>query len=609
MRSAVKTSILTIFVIFSCTNRISRLVKSNTSPHLEHSAKRLENTFQYSEQNEINNNFSPATMDTESGDMIANRELNEITIYSVKNNFAERGGVVSLHFAVTLGKALLNSHWQAILRPVILSDRDSTHLSPILITGSNFIKHQSRSYKRFEKYLSSIIPDNASFYECFTDLNELSLFLARNLNHSRVLIGQENDTLKTVFGVSEKMIVDHYVKYKLIEKNNRKKDRKEEVFKKIVRNPRLENARLDSILEGINGDFNYFYSQEFKPSGKTDRVKLFLECQIRDSGGMNFQINNSDTIDFKLSSLVNLIDTTPGYLLKIIERTVCQEYTSNIKFNLGSSIIDTSLTDNKIEINQMVEFIKSSIGNKDYTPDSLHIVASSSPEGSFKLNSTLSKNRALSVKKIIDGLGIPDSIIDIKTIPENWDLIHSSVTGFKEDDIKVISNIMCYSNLDKREILLKRHKSLYEKIKEDIYPKLRYVQLKVRMQRRDMIKDTVHTLIPDTLYNRGTELLQNRDYEEAYKYLSRYSCVNTAINLISLGEERMALELLQNLHKSALPLYLCSIIYSRIGDEERAVEYFIKAKERDIKFAYRGGLDPEISYLIKKYNLNKDLFE
>ncbi|MBP9019851.1 MAG: hypothetical protein KBG04_08555, partial [Bacteroidales bacterium] len=60
---------------------------------------------------------------------------------------------------------------------------------------------------------------------------------------------------------------------------------------------------------------------------------------------------------------------------------------------------------------------------------------------------------------------------------------------------------------------------------------------------------------------------------------------------------------------SAKTIYLMSILASRNNQEEKAVKYFLKAKQMDISIAYRGTLDPEISYLIRKYNLNDDLFK
>ena len=52
-----------------------------------------------------------------------------------------------------------------------------------------------------------------------------------------------------------------------------------------------------------------------------------------------------------------------------------------------------------------------------------------------------------------------------------------------------------------------------------------------------------------------------------------------------------------------------AVLSARKGDEEQAVKFFLLSKELNFSMAYRGGLDPEISSLIRKYNLNKDLFE
>jgi N-methylhydantoinase A/oxoprolinase/acetone carboxylase beta subunit len=124
-----------------------------------------------------------------------------------------------------------------------------------------------------------------------------------------------------------------------------------------------------------------------------------------------------------------------------------------------------------------------------------------------------------------------------------------------------------------------------------------------------MIKDTNHTSEIDSNYMNGIKLLKERKYQDAVKILTAYDDVNTAIAYMSLGNNATAEKILAKLPKSAKTIYLMSILASRNNQEEKAVKYFLKAKQMDISIAYRGTLDPEISYLIRKYNLNDDLFK
>ena len=64
-----------------------------------------------------------------------------------------------------------------------------------------------------------------------------------------------------------------------------------------------------------------------------------------------------------------------------------------------------------------------------------------------------------------------------------------------------------------------------------------------------------------------------------------------------------AMNILEYLPVSAKRDYLMAIANSRIGNEKKAVEYFISAVDQDRSLRFRGNLDPEISSLIDKYDI------
>ena len=51
---------------------------------------------------------------------------------------------------------------------------------------------------------------------------------------------------------------------------------------------------------------------------------------------------------------------------------------------------------------------------------------------------------------------------------------------------------------------------------------------------------------------------------------------------------------------------MLAVVYSRLGDEPLAVQYFMNSVEQDEAMRHRGNLDPEISALIKKYEIFKN---
>ena len=80
-----------------------------------------------------------------------------------------------------------------------------------------------------------------------------------------------------------------------------------------------------------------------------------------------------------------------------------------------------------------------------------------------------------------------------------------------------------------------------------------------------MVKDTIHTTELDTAYLRGRQLLEKRKYAQALYVLHDYRDRNTAIALLSLGQDREALRILEALPATATSEYLRAIACSRLG--------------------------------------------
>jgi hypothetical protein len=73
-----------------------------------------------------------------------------------------------------------------------------------------------------------------------------------------------------------------------------------------------------------------------------------------------------------------------------------------------------------------------------------------------------------------------------------------------------------------------------------------------------------------------------------------------------------AMQILESLERTAQVNYMLAVLYSRRGDEEKAVECYVRSCSQDPTYVHRGNLDPEISVLIRRYGLNaqpEDEFE
>ena len=108
----------------------------------------------------------------------------------------------------------------------------------------------------------------------------------------------------------------------------------------------------------------------------------------------------------------------------------------------------------------------------------------------------------------------------------------------------------------------------------------------------------------DAKYRDGLAALQNRDYKRAVTLLQSYQDINTALAYLEMDYNGTARIILENLPDSENVLYLKAVVYARTGREEQARESFLKACELKPGFWHRGNLDPEISYLVQRFNLS-----
>lgn len=146
----------------------------------------------------------------------------------------------------------------------------------------------------------------------------------------------------------------------------------------------------------------------------------------------------------------------------------------------------------------------------------------------------------------------------------------------------------------------------YPHVREQLYPRVRTVRLDFHLHRKGMVKDTIHTTVPDTTYMRGVEALRERDYETALTLLRPYRDYNTAIAYVSLDYNASAMEILRGLPRSPQVDYMLALLHARAGDDAKAVEHYLAACREDRSYVFRGNLDPEIYVLIQRYRLNRE---
>ena len=381
------------------------------------------------------------------------------------------------------------------------------------------------------------------------------------------------------------------------------------------------------------GTFVYNYVQTVRTRPGLRKVDIVLGGDIRDPKKQVYTMPRSAPLTFYISSLSAFVDGTERYKTMVIERRAEANTDCNVDFATGKSNIDLSLGSNAGETGRIRKTLARLMENDTFDLDSVVVAASCSPDGSVRTNAELARKRTESVTahfrkfireysdslrrekgfsvdeegNIVHNDDIPEIRLLPRSIPEDWAGLASLV---QEDTILTdaqkadFEEMMKAKDPDARERVLRGKKWYSERVVKDLYPRLRTVRFGFHLHRKGMVKDTVHTTILDTVYMSGVQAIRDRDYERAIEILRPYGDYNTAVAYVSMDYNASAKAILERLEKTAQINYMLALICAREGDDNSAVQHYIHACKQEPSYVHRGNLDPEISALIKRYNLN-----
>ena len=590
-----------------------------------------------------------AVKDEASGEMVATEVLDAAVITARFRNVAERHGKIDLRFEVIVPQSMYDTKWQLRFYPDMFIMQDSVRLEPVIITGQEYRKGQLRGYELYEKFLSSIITDSTKFI----DLRNLEIFIKRNLpdlyrfKTDSSYVAEED--FHSYYGLTERQVVEHYTNTFAKRYNEKKKGRKGEMFNKYVKSPIVsEGIRLDTVIQDLNGDFVYHYTQTIKTRPKLRKVDIVLSGDIYESDNRLYVMERTAPLTFYISSLSAFVDNTERYLSKVIERRASANTACYVDFAQGKHNVDPELGHNADELRRIRGNILELLNNKTFDLDSIVISASASPEGGLRANNALAGKRAKAVSDYFDSYirhyrdsvqrvlneearnsftmtvdengkehighakaakaDVPDIRFTSHSAGENWDMLSLLVdqdTVLTEKDKRAYMKTLELKDVDAREKTLSGE-PYYKYMRENLYPRLRTVKFDFFLHRKGMIKDTVHTTVLDSTYMQGVEYLREREYEKALTLLRGYRDYNTAIAYVSLDYNASAMAILQELPKTPQVNYMLALLYARNDDDEKAVQHYMDACRQEHSYVFRGNLDPEIYILIQRYGLNKE---
>jgi hypothetical protein len=578
-----------------------------------------------------------AVRDDGTGEMVATEELQAAVVTARFRNVAERRGKVEIEFQVLVPKELRDSKWQLRMMPIMYILEDTLDLDRILITGESYRKSQLRGYQQYRRFINSIVTDSTRFI----DKHQLEVFIERNipeLYRYRTDSAYVTDELfLSHYGISAKDALKHYTYGLRMRHNEWKKANIGRMYDRYVKSPIVtDHLRLDTVMRNASGDFIYNYIQRIQTLPQLRKVDIVLEGEIYEQENRIYTIEPSVPLTFYISSLSTFAEERERYLTQVISRRVKADDICYIEFEKDCDKVVEGLSNNYHEITRIRRTLSLLLENRDFDLDSIVVTASSSPEGSWEYNSRLSKRRSASVSRYFERFigkwrdssarnrvfsididkvlaepdkEAPEANVEFisRNIAEDWSALNRLVmadtvlTSLQKERYFLLSGERI---ADKREKLLSMEE-FYPHLTYEIYPRLRTVRFDFHLHRKDMVQDTIHTTIIDSIYMAGVQALRDRDYNLAATLLAPYRDFNTAVAYCAADYNVSALNLLAELPSTPQVSYLMALLEARQGKSKSAAEYYLKACREDSHFIHRGNLDPEIYALVRMYDLNR----
>lgn len=252
-----------------------------------------------------------AVRDSVTGEMVATDVIKASRVVAKFRNVAERAGLVSISFDVCVPSGMSDSRWQLRISPQMYIQNDTLSLEQIYITGAAYRAAQLRGYERYQAFLAGIITDSLDMMR----LRSLEVFLQRHFPDTYAMKTDSSvisqPTAENLFGVTQRQALEHYKMHFKIRKNDRRRARSGQMFKRFVKSPIItEGVRLDTVFAGDCGDFVYRYVHTFRSRPRLRKVNIALSGSLYEDGDKVLSLPFSDELTFYISTLSSLIDQT-----------------------------------------------------------------------------------------------------------------------------------------------------------------------------------------------------------------------------------------------------------------------------------------------------------
>ena len=390
--------------------------------------------------------------------------------------------------------------------------------------------------------------------------------------------------------------------------NEMKDEAKDDMFKDMVPFVYETNTRVDSVIGSAN-DYTFYYKQSYPVSIGLKNVRIFMNSDIDAIDRSKYTLATSDTLSYVISSLAQLADTSYIYKRTTLYRDLYNQMLIYPKFAPNKTAFNINYKDNAKQIESVIETYNAFLEKPDIAIDSIMIRVSTDLDGNYDTNFNHSKKQAESIKGYLAGVlkgNNVENLIKIRYQGEDWNTLVSLIKENTEivNKDSILARLASATFPDDCEKKIKKDfPKDYKIIYETIYPKLAKADIVFNMHRTNITDEIAIDVQERPGYEKALKYLVDRDYKKAFDILADYPDYNTALCLVCLGYNAKALELLKQLPQTANTEYLLAIVSVNGDDELGAVEHLKKAIELDPNKEDRIPLDPEMSNLVKKYNI------
>lgn len=458
--------------------------------------------------------------------------------------------------------------------------------------------HYMKQYEKDTKYMLSHWQKRVDKLDKNTPQNEVNFTSLKDVPNN---VFSGDDSLR---------VTKNRYQFADIAYNELKLERKDEFREKTIKYPFEENTRIDTLAD-VTSDFVYLYKQSYPVSPGLKKLQITMSGRIDAIDQSSYTMGKVDTLSYFITSLADLADTTHIYKVSKLDRDVFNRVIAYVKFPTNKTNFDINYRDNKDEIEKVLHTYRTFKNTGVYSIDSVFIKVSTSLDGSFDQNISLSEKRSHAIKNYLKGeIGNEidvESVFRTEHVSEDWNTLVREIK--KRNDIKnkdEILNILTSATFpDATEDQIKKtYKADFTIIRDSIYPLLNKAEVTFNMHRTDMTEASEVRREYRDGYEEGLRLLQEREYWKALEILAQYPDFNAALCLTGLGYNAKAYELLLDLPKTGNNEYLLAILSERMDKgQEEVVEHLMESFKLDPTKIYRAPLDSEVAQIIKKYDL------